>query len=421
MEYMYNRSYRIYQVIAVAIMVTVFASLSFAEPEALYREKVVAGGVDKFMEVRHVFIKGSNYEIGRRIGEIAAKCGKQPLSRGGALLNRIQREYVAHHYPILYERMRGIAAAFGLEIEDDRYDFSSIMMFPMRPPGCSGVFYPGSCTENGHGVLSRNYDFTTGTMQGQRPKGDQVPVMSRPYIFELYPEKGYSSIALCAFDMVGGVLDGINEKGLVVAIFGDDDTAMRHGLHPSNSVGLHELMSMRYLLDTCSNVAEAKEALLLSKHIYAFVPCHYLIADRSGESFVFEFSPYRQSTFIVDGEGPQCVTNHLVYKYSKIEEFPDSVMIDTFDRYRILHQAVTERKTFTIDEITAINAEVSNTGMAFDHPDYAPGRTLWHSLYDTSDLSLRVKFYLGDKPGSGEGEGKIAEYSDYINLKLRSR
>lgn len=418
---MYKSSYRVYQVIAVAIMVAVFVSLSHAEPDPICREKVVAGGADKFMEVKHVFIKGTNYEIGKKIGEIAAEFGTQPGSRGDTLLNRIQREYIAGSYPILYERMRGIAAAFGLEVEDDHYDFSSIMMFPMRHPGCSGVFYPGTCTENGHGVLSRNYDFTTGTMEGQRPEGDQMAVMSRPYIFELYPEEGYSSIALCAFDMVGGVLDGINEKGLVVAIFGDDDTAMRHGLHPSNSVGLHELMSMRYLLDTCANVAEAKKALLLAKHVYAFVPCHYLVADRSGKSFIFEFSPYRQSTFIIDGEGPQCVTNHLVYRYPKIEEFPDSVVIDTFDRYRILHQSITERKAFTLDEITAINSKVSNTAMAFDHPDRAPGRTLWHSLYDISELSLRVKFYMGDKPGSGKDEGKLVEYSDYVNLKLQSR
>ncbi len=180
-------------------------------------------------------------------------------------------------------------------------------------------------------------------------------------------------------------------------------------------------MSMRYLLDTCRSVAEAKEALLLAKHVYGFVPCHYLIADGSGESFIFEFSPYRHDTYIIDGEGPQCVTNHLVSQYPKIDEFPDSVMIDTFDRYRTLHDAVTGKKHFTLDEITAINAEVANTAMAFDHPDYAPGRTLWHALYDTANLSLRIKFYLGDRPDPEGGDGKIAEYSDYIELTLKQR
>jgi predicted choloylglycine hydrolase len=410
----------------IALLALAAFALAYATPPAAasdlqYRETVVAGGPDRFMEVRHIFIKGTNYAIGEKLGEIAAAFGARPAPLGDALTNRIQREYIERTYPILYERMRGIAAAFGLSINDDRYDFSSVMLFPVGPPGCSAVFYPATHTARGHGILSRNYDFTTGTITGRRPTGDEAPVMSRPLIFELYPDRGYASLAVCAFDIVGGVLDGINEKGLVVAIFGDDDTVMRHGTHPSSGVGLHELMSMRYLLDTCGNVAEAKEALLLAKHVYGFVPCHYLIADRSGESFIFEFSPYRHDTYIIDGEGPQCVTNHLVSQYPKIEEFPDSVMIDTFDRYRTLHGAVMGKKRFNLDEITAINAEVANTGMAFDHPDRAPGRTLWHALYDTSDLTLRVKFYLGDRPDPEGEERKIVEYSDYVELKLQPR
>lgn len=406
-------------IIACACCVLVFEAAAVAGGDLKYRETVVAGGPDRFMEVRHIFMEGTNFAIGEKLGEIAAASGARPTPRGDALMNRIQREYVARTYPILHERMRGIAAAFGLNIDDDRYDFSSIMLFPVGPPGCSAVFYPGTHTTIGHGILSRNYDFTTGTISGRRPTGGQTPVMSRPLIIELHPDEGYASLAVCAFDIVGGVLDGINEKGLVVAIFGDDDTVMRYGMHPSNGIGLHELMSMRYLLDTCGNVTEAKEALLLAKHVYGFVPCHYLIADRSGESFIFEFSPYRHETYIIDGEGPQCVTNHLVSKYQKIEEFPDSVMIDTFDRYRTLHDAVTGKGRFTLNEITAINAEVANTGMAFDHPDRAPGRTLWHALYDTSDLTLHVKFYLGDRPDPEGGEGKIAEYSDYVVLTLQ--
>ena len=417
---MFRERYNLIAMLVLIAFILVTAEVPATAGDVQYRETVVAGGPDRFMEVRHVVMKGTNRAIGKKLGEIASALGTGPMSRGSALLNRTQREYMKSAYPILHERMRGIAEAFGLGIDDDSYDFSSIMFFPTAPPGCSAVFYPGAHTESGHGILSRNFDFTTGTIEGQRPSGDQAPAVSRPFIFEFYPDKGYASIAICAFELVGGVLDGMNEKGLVVAIFGDDDTAVRHGIHPSMDVGLHELMSMRYLLDTCSNVAEAKEALLLSKHIYAFVPCHYLIADRSGKSFIFEFSPYRHATYIIDGQGPQCITNHLVSQYPDIEEFPDSVMIDSFDRYRALHDAVAEvGKRFTLEEITAINAAVANSAMEFDHPERAPGRTLWHALYDTSDLSLRVKFYLGDRIDTEGGKAKIAEYSDYIEFTLQ--
>lgn len=386
--------------------------------ELNYREKVVAGGPDKFVEVRHIFMKGTNLAIGKKIGEIAAAYGTPSFETGDPLTNRVQREYMELNYPIMYERMRGLAEAFGLSIDDDQYDFSGVSQFPVGPPGCSAVFYPGTHTENGHGILSRNYDFTTGTITGQFPREGEHAVMSRPYIFELHPDEGYASIALCAFELLGGVLDGINEKGLAVAIFGDDDTVVRHGRHPSLGIGLHELMSMRYLLDNCGNAAEAKQALMMHKHFYSFIPCHYLIADREGNSFAFEFPPRRNGARIVDGDGPQCVTNHLLSQYGSIEEFPDDVPIDTFERYKTLHDAVTGRDKFTIEEIKAINAKVSSTAAAFDNPDRPPGRTLWHAIYDTSELSLRVKFYLGERPDPSNPAKKIIVYSDYVELKL---
>jgi predicted choloylglycine hydrolase len=401
---MYRTRSRVFALIALAAFVLMPAAAPAPASELQYRERVVAGGPDDYMEVRHVYMKGANFEIGRKIGEIAASFGARPGPRGDALLNGAQREYIEENYPILYERMRGLAAAFDLGIDDDRYDFSSVYQFPMGPPGCSAVFYPGASTASGHGIMSRNYDFTTGTITGRHPTEDQPATMSRPLIFEIHPDRGYASIAVCAFDLLGGVLDGMNEKGLVVAIFGDDDTANRYGVHPSSGVGLHELMSMRYLLDTCADVAEAKKALLTAKHIYGFIPCHYLIADRSGRSFIFEFSPYRHETYIVDGDGPQCITNHLVSKYPRIEEFPDTVTTNSFDRYRTLAEAVAEKERFTLDEI-----------------DYAPNRTLWYAVYDASDSSFRARFYLGDRRDPANEGKKIVEYSDFVELTLEPR
>ena len=118
------------------------------------------------------------------------------------------------------------------------------------------------------------------------------------------------------------MLDGINSEGLTVAIFGDDETASEFGLHPFQGIGLHELQSMRYLLDNCRNVEEAKETILYHKHFYSFVPCQYLVADGEGNSFVFEFSPLRNRTFIIEGEGPQFISNHPLSKYGSLDELP---------------------------------------------------------------------------------------------------
>jgi len=90
-------------------------------------------------------------------------------------------------------------------------------------------------------------------------------------------------------------------EGLAVAILAEEESVNKVGREPGDEVGLHELMGMRYLLDNCKNVEEAKETLLSLKHYYSFIPCHYIIGDRSGKYFIFEFSPSRNRSYIIDG------------------------------------------------------------------------------------------------------------------------
>ena len=64
------------------------------------------------------------------------------------------------------------------------------------------------------------------------------------------------------------MLDGINSEGLVVSILAEEESVERVGREPSSEVGVHELMSMRYLLDNCKNVEEsirAKEKFTLEE------------------------------------------------------------------------------------------------------------------------------------------------------------
>src|SRR4029077_5635545 len=113
---------------------------------------------------------------------------------------------------------------------------------------------------------------------------------ARPYVIEMYPDRGYPSIALYSYDLLSGVLDGINSEGLTVALLADDELATKFRLEPAGpgAVGLGGLQTLRLLLDTCANVQEAKETLLLTKQYYEFIQVHYLIADRQGQSFVWE-------------------------------------------------------------------------------------------------------------------------------------
>ena len=376
-----------------------------------YKETVIAGGPDKFVEVRHVVIKGSNFDIGKKIGEIAKKDGTPITPSGNHIKNRAKREYMARNYPILLERMKGLAAAYGLDFSDNSYDFSGLFQPQMAPPGCLVTFYPANHIENGHNILSRNYDFITGDITGRRPQEGRLAMMARPILFEIYPDKGYSSLSLCAFEYLGGVLDGINSAGLVVSILAEEESGNKVGREPGDEVGMHELMGMRYLLDNCKNVEEAKEALLSLKHYYSFIPCHYIIGDKSGKSFIFEFSPTRNRNFVIDGDGPQCITNHLVFLHQKVEEFPETDMNWSMRRYKMLDDAIKTKEKFTLEEIAANNARVAVPPNAPGNPQFAPGRTLWYAQYDLENLTLTVKFYLGEKPDPENEKRVILEYS----------
>jgi hypothetical protein len=131
---------------------------------------------------------------------------------------RARRLYFQRNYPIHWERMRGVAAAFGIDPSDDGYDFTGLsynMDLPMQAPGCSVVYYPPSTTAIGGGYLSRNYDFPIGSiadlMQVPLPpelKDKMPPIASHPYVMEWHPEDGgYASLAIHSFEILSGTLD----------------------------------------------------------------------------------------------------------------------------------------------------------------------------------------------------------------------
>src|SRR5436190_24367854 len=88
--------------------------------KAIQQDRVVAGGPKDFLEVRHVVLKGSNEDIGRALATLAReRFQAKPLPSSDRLRTRVQRRYIERHYPILFERMRGVAGAFGGRLDDD--------------------------------------------------------------------------------------------------------------------------------------------------------------------------------------------------------------------------------------------------------------------------------------------------------------
>jgi hypothetical protein len=319
--------------------------------------------------------------------------------------------------------MHGVADAFGMRFDDDAVNFSVLSYLAGPPPGCSVVYYPPKMIDGAHGVLSRNYDFTTGTAGFTKPGPGQLPYTARPYVMELHPDEGYASIAIVSYDLLGSVLDGMNSQGLTVALLGDDEIASKHRLQPTTglSVGFHELGVTRYLLDTCANVDEAKEALLCVKQYYTFLPCHYIVADAKGRSFIWE-SPYvRNNSHIIDGGGGlQVTTNFMHHLHPDPSNLPaEADPLGSFNRYRTVKDRIAAgRAPYSLDFVESANACIALSLPAPADSPRPPHRTLWHAMYFPEKREMMVDFYLGESPDSDGASKANIRRSGYTSFSL---
>lgn len=402
---------------------------------------------DSFATVRQLTIRGTNFEIGQRLGNLAIeRYGKSAADyKANTLFAKMRKTYFLRNYPIHSERARGVAEAFGVDTNDDRYDFTGLMYnmdVSPQAPGCSVVYYPPSSTANGAGYLSRNYDFPIGSLAdmmrapGPSCLGEQSPpLMSEPYIMAWYPEDGgYSSLAIHGFDLLSGTLDGMNSAGLAVSILAEDDVIASAGPNlerhfgAQQAIGLHELQVMRFLLDTCATTDEARSAVLMVKQYYSFAPCHYIVADKAGDSFVYENSIGRNKQYLINGDGkPQAITNFQIYRHGEPKGVGAlSVENNAFWRYEKLRDLITTHQTpFNADDAKANNACVNIQtllGALRTDPTQegaAAGvrsRTLWHSLYDQRARTAEFSFYLGED--AQPNGARIERRSDYLKIAL---
>jgi hypothetical protein len=230
-------------------------------------DSVIAGEKGDFMEARHLVLKGSNEAIGKALAKMARdRHGVKLIASSDRLRTRAQRRYIEKNAPLLFDRMRGAATAYGKRVDDDGWCFSWLDYghFTDSTGGCSVVYFPPNVTADGRGLVSRDYDLTTGRFGGKRLRPGEEASTTRPYVVEMYPERGYASLAVYSYDLLSGVLDGVNSQGLTVALLADDELGLQFKMEPAgfDAVGLGVVQMLRVLLDTCASVEEAKEALL---------------------------------------------------------------------------------------------------------------------------------------------------------------
>ena len=419
-----------------------------------YTEKLLTRSKEHLMNVRYANLEGTNREIGRKLAEMIIKNhsnSNEATKSDDISMSKQRMNYFTHNYPLIVERAKGVADSFGIDYENPLYDCFSLPYNNLdmsKEFGCSSIYFSPASTNANTGILSRNYDFVRGSnfelfgLQIPEEMKNVRPIMGDPYILKIYPEDGgYASLYISAFEHLSGVLDGINSEGLMICVNGDEIAMAKNSNQRITNVGVgfNELQSMRYLLDNCASVEEAKRALLQNKHYFTNIPCHYLIADREGNSFVFEFSPDRSNAQVIENKGKyQLLTNHPLSQFSErkivrffLKTFPEKFSLvktgtSSFQRYKQLEVFLKgNNKKYTKEFIKKTNSEVTTSKVAEWIPDIyrkevvnQPGfsRTLWHSLYDGNERSLEVKFYL--KENQKENGNFDETFSEYYKFEL---
>src|SRR5688572_4195493 len=411
---------RVASAIPPLVLVLLLALSASAAPSnnVVVEDRVIAGGPDKSLEVRHLVLRGTNEQIGKALADIAIKRYNVRLERAtNPERVRAMRKFLERNNPILLDRMRGVAAAFGKSVDDDNYDFTNLLFMDLKA-GCSIAHLPPSSTADGKSVVSRDYDFTTGSISYDFLAPGALHPTARPYLMELHPDKGYASIAMVSYDFLSGVLDGINSEGLTVTMAGLFKDANDPTVEPA--VGLGELQTIRLLLDTCANVDEAKQTLMATKQYYQYVPVHYLIADRHGNAFVWEYSQTHNKEHIVENPGqPLFMTNFLLHEQLEHGMPPSAEKArPVCKRYAYLREKLTTGKLDdkTIREFhQSCDAQMSEEA----DPSTPHERTFWHAFYYPEDRRVRVSYYLGDEPYPGEPRLVKPIRTDYLEFGLK--
>lgn len=358
----------------------------------------VAGGKDDFQLVTHLTLTGSQVEIGRALTEEARRLGWAPTP-ADPIVNRARRTWFERHWPQHHARMDGAAAALGLDPDQDELALDGLNYIP-EGSGCSALWVPPSAAPDGHGRVGRNYDFfpwTTSEVMGAAPGPNELPMASRPYVITTVPDEGLASTVITMNDL-DGCMDGVNSAGLAVMLLVADFASAAPPETIAPQVGVGSVQLPRFLLDTCENVEQAKQALLGAKQYDHGVPLHYLVADANGNAFVWERGRDGSEHIIEFGDGPLCVTNHLLHRHPDPMDLPEDTegSFFSFGRLRTLYER-SKGVTMSADDLRESQRAVRQA-----EDSDLPFRTLWSTIFDTADRTLSVRFHLGDGRGYSE-------------------
>lgn len=247
---------------------------------------------------KKITFKGNYRDLGKWVGLMALKHGIYPNRRSEAnreINLKIERMY-REIFPPFLERAKGIAWAYSLNLEDldlrhienrftgrlwwelFKYDeFLKLTRFGTQASleNCSVISY--YIEDEKRQLVGRNWDMYD----------------DRPHFLVVSNLNGvYRTVGMTCYQLQNKFMDGINEKGLFMAIASNifPEKYRDYDEEPYPDVpAICSPRLIRVILDCCATV---DEALNLIKKVRIWFPDelqHFLIADALGNSVVIEF------------------------------------------------------------------------------------------------------------------------------------
>ena len=258
----------------------------------------------------------------------------------------------------------------------------------VKPEGACSTFV--ASTQANQKLFARNFDYKSGMAMLIRTTPKQgyrsIALSNLGHIgfdYDHLPEKSFLS-RFRTLASVYSPLDGINEKGLAVAV----NTAVEQIVHQSTGkTPVMITLAIRLLLDRASDVEEALYILRnIDMNSSGKIGYHFHVADRSGDSAIIE---YINNEMVVIRKKPEnrsfCLTNFTISTKEKNGTGKE--------RYEIIDRRLYEKSSILSEkDAMSLLSEAQMDG----HKYYEPGHmyydsiTQWSVIYNLSKCTAAV-------------------------------
>ena len=296
-------------------------------------------------------LKGSYCEMGQNYGfGLLSRGWELPsISNKRLRLGLKCESQVERFFPEILEEIEGIADVCRMD-----YDKLAAFILTVGGPRCS-VF---AVTDGKDVFFGRNYDW----YYDDKDWDENYLTM---------PDQGYWSLG--DSDIFVGREDGVNERGLAIAM---------SGITAYPTPGINFPVAVRYVLDKCATVKEGVQFLIEIPH---FCTMSYLMADASGDMAVVEASPQKTAVRKPEEDSFIVSTNHFVDPEMldiRIYEPPDSR-----SRYDTISKMLKDR-TGKLNEELVKSILSDHNGLICSHRGNIKLGTLWSLIVDLKNLHV---------------------------------